>query len=83
MAHNILLTRQEAEALVDLLEAQERAWPLDCLAAELRENFGMCSWEEEAKRKAERDAFIGPPYLTVIKLPPIYEVPFASVRFPP
>ncbi len=48
--------RQEAEALVDLLEQQDRPWPLDTLAAHLREKFGMVTKEREAEYRAQQAA---------------------------
>lgn len=35
------ISRKEAEALIDLLEEKERPYPLDQLADDLREMFGM------------------------------------------
>lgn len=47
------ITRQEAEALVDLLEKEDQPWPLDLFAKELREKFGMVTKEREAEYRAQ------------------------------
>lgn len=46
--------RQEAEALVALLEEKEQPWPLDRLAKDLREAFGMVTKEREEEYKAQK-----------------------------
>lgn len=43
------LSRAEAEALIVLIEQEERQYPLDDLAIHLREKFGMCSKERDIK----------------------------------
>ena len=46
------ISRQEAEALVDLLEEKERLWPLALMAKELREAFYMVTKEQHAEARA-------------------------------
>lgn len=50
MARNILINRDEAELLTDLLMESERhnAYELDVL---IRKTFGMCSQEKERELK--------------------------------
>lgn len=48
------LTRQEAEALVDLIEQAPRLYPLDDLAVSLRSLFGMATKERQEEAKQER-----------------------------
>jgi len=55
---HLTLTRDEAEALVDLLEdcnpETQGTWRFN-IADELRELFGMCSRERSMKIKAEAE----------------------------
>lgn len=47
------LTREEAEALVDLLEDQPRVHPLEGLSDVVRELFGMATRERQKEVEAK------------------------------
>ena len=55
MTRKIDISRDEAEALVDLIDAENAPWPLDQLAIEIRALFGMCTKEVETENKKVAD----------------------------
>ena len=48
MARHYTFTRQEAEALVDLIEQTDQPYPLSFVAVELRQLFGMIPKEQQS-----------------------------------
>ena len=50
----IEITRQQAEEMIDLIESNNLPYPLDELAIELREKFGMGAKEDTQPEQGER-----------------------------
>jgi hypothetical protein len=81
MARNYVFARQEAEALIDLLEDnadfQLHDHTAGDMAKELREMFGMCTREESMRRKWEAGTSASP--ITIGLNIRTYEGDFGSI----